>query len=147
MAPQTPTNDSGHPDRRERPETLRLRSFSPSLTVDDLARSLRFYEDALGFTVEERWEEDGELRGVMLVAGTSHLGLSQDDFAKGRDRTKGVGFRLWAETTQDLDALAARLREHGAEPDGPKTEPWGTRTLTVEDPDGYKMTFTPPEEE
>lgn len=128
--------------RRHAPESLRLRAISPALTADDLERSLRFYVDALGFTIEDRWEEAGKLLGVMLVAGTCHIGLSQDNWAKGRDRRKGVGFRIFAETAQDLDALAERLREHGVEPDGPKTEPWGDRTLTVTDPDGFKLTFT-----
>lgn len=138
-------SDAAHPDRRhQEPESLRLRSVAPSFTVDDLQASLAFYVDGLGFTVEERWEEEGELRGVMLLAGSCRLGISQDDFAKGRDRQKGVGFRIWAESAQDLDALAGRAREHGLDPDGPKTEPWGSRTLTVTDPDGFTMTFTPP---
>jgi catechol 2,3-dioxygenase-like lactoylglutathione lyase family enzyme len=128
--------------RRAEPESLRLRNPSPALTVDDLDRSLAFYVDALGFTVEERWEEEGKLQGVMLLAGTCRVGLSQDDWKKGRDRQKGLGFRLFAETAQDLDALAARLREHGVEPDGPKVEPWGNRALTVEDPDGFKLTVS-----
>jgi catechol 2,3-dioxygenase-like lactoylglutathione lyase family enzyme len=128
--------------RRAEPESLRLRSLMPALTVDDLERSLRFYVDALGFTVEERWEEEGKLQGVMLLAGTCRVGLSQDDWKKGRDRQKGLGFRLFAETAQDLDALAARLREHGVEPDGPKVEPWGNRALTVTDPDGFKLTVS-----
>jgi uncharacterized glyoxalase superfamily protein PhnB len=129
--------------RREAdPETLRLRSLSPALTVDDLERSLSFYTEALGFTVEERWEEEGELKGVMLLAGTCHLGLSQDDWAKGREREKGVGFRIFAETVQDLDAIAQRLREHGVDPDGPKEQPWGGRALSVTDPDGFKLTLT-----
>lgn len=130
------------PSPRTAPESLRLRSLSPALTVDDLAASLRFYVDALGFTVEERWEEEGRLQGVMLLAGTCRIGLSQDDWAKGRDRQKGIGFRLFVETAQDLDALAARLREHGVEPDGPAEQPWGGRALTVTDPDGFKLTVT-----
>lgn len=146
MPDHSPSSAGSEPqERRATPEALRLRSVTPSFTVDDLEASLRFYVDGLGFTVEERWEEDGTLRGVMLIAGTTHLGLSQDDWAKGRDRAKGVGCRIWAETAQDLDALAARMREHGIEPEGPKTEPWGARTLAVTDPDGFHITFTPPE--
>ncbi len=140
MADETMEPAAG--ERRHAPQSLRLRSISPALTADDLERSLRFYVDAVGFTVEDRWEQDGKLLGVMLVAGACRIGLSQDDWAKGRDRTKGIGFRIFAETAQDLDALAARLREHGVEPDGPKTEPWGDRTLTVTDPDGFKLTLT-----
>jgi len=131
--------------RTVQPESLRLRSFTPSLTVDDVERSRRFYVDGLGFTVHEEWQEEGKVLGLMLVAGSCHVGLSQDDWSKGRDRKKGVGFRLWAETAQDLDTLAERLRHHGIDPDGPKEEPWGARTLTVTDPDGYKLTFTPPQ--
>lgn len=140
---EQPEQEAAAAQRREAdPESLRLRTLSPALTVDDLESSLRFYVDALGFTVEERWEEEGELKGVMLVAGTCHLGLSQDDWAKGRDREKGTGFRLFAETAHDLDALAARLRGHGVEPDGPKEDPWGSRSLTVTDPDGFKLTLS-----
>lgn len=139
---EQPREKSAAPQRREDPETLRLRTLSPALTVDDLEQSLRFYTEALGFTVEERWEEEGELKGVMLLAGTCHVGLSQDDWAKGREREKGVGFRIFAETAQDLDAIAQRLRQHGVEPDGPKEQPWGGRALSVTDPDGFKLTLS-----
>lgn len=127
---------------RVQPETLRLRSFTPGLTVGDLQRSIDFYTRALGFVLGERWEEGGVLMGVMLTAGSCELGLSQDDWAKGRDRKKGVGVRLWCRTTQDLDALAARIRAAGGAADGPKTESWGDRTVAVDDPDGYHFTFT-----
>jgi catechol 2,3-dioxygenase-like lactoylglutathione lyase family enzyme len=128
--------------RADGPQPLRLGELMVALTADDVERSLRFYADGLGFTVEERMEEDGKLLGVMLVAGGCHLGLSQDDWGKGRDRKKGIGFRMFADTMdQDLDALAARFREHGIEVDGPKTESWGERALTVEDPDGFKLTL------
>lgn len=144
MTDRTSAPAGGTSERRAEPESLRLRSFTPSLTVDDLERSRRFYVDGLGFTVHEEWEEEGKVLGLMLVAGDCHLGLSQDDWAQGRDRTKGVGFRLWAETVQDLEAIAQRLRDQGIDPEGPRTESWGTRTLTVTDPDGYKLTLTPP---
>lgn len=144
MTEQSSSNGGGRPERRQTaPESLRLRSLSPSLTVDDVEASLRFYEDGLGFTVDERWEEDGKLLGVMLLAGSCRIGLSQDDFSKGRDRQKGIGFRIWGETAQDLEAIATRLRDHGHEADGPK-EQWGTTVLSTTDPDGYKLSLTPP---
>ena len=58
-----------------------------------MQKSITFYE-ALGFTIDERWEDNGKLLGVMLRAGKSQIGLSQDDWKKGRDRKKGIGVRL-----------------------------------------------------
>ena len=93
-------------------EALRVTSFTPSLTVDDLKKSIAFYE-ALGFTVGEKWEDNGALIGVMLGAGKTQIGLSQDDWKKGRDRKKGIGVRLFLATTQNIDDIAARAKSAG----------------------------------
>jgi predicted lactoylglutathione lyase len=127
--------------RRQQPETLRLRSITPNYTVNDLQRSVAFYRDGLGFFLSERWEEGGELRGVMLKAGDCHLGLSQDDFSKGRDRPKGVGFRIWCETYQDVDAIAERLKKFGGSIIEGPGEQWDTYGFTAEDPDGFKVSI------
>jgi predicted lactoylglutathione lyase len=52
--------------------TLRATSVMPNLTVNNLQQSLKFFE-GLGFEVEEKWEEDGTLLGVMLKAGEARL--------------------------------------------------------------------------
>jgi uncharacterized glyoxalase superfamily protein PhnB len=129
--------------RTQNPETLRLRAFQPSLTVNELDRSIRFYTDVLGFIVSQRWNDDkGVLRGVMLKAGSCELGLSQDDWAKGRDRQKGVGVRLWTTTAQDVDRLADRIKSAGGRlTEGPMNQSWGGRSLSVDDPDGFHWTI------
>jgi len=128
--------------QRQQPESLRLRSVTPTFTVNDLQLSLAWYRDGLGFFVAERWEEGGRLQGVMLKAGTCEFGLSQDDFTKGRDRAKGTGFRLWCSTTQDVDAIAARLRAFGGTIVEEPGERWDTYGFTAQDPDGFKITIT-----
>jgi len=138
------TTKSTHKTRQQ-PESLRVRNMMPSYTVNDIEKSVAWYRDGLGFYIAERWEEGGTLKGVMLKAGTLSLGLSQDDFSKGRDRPKGVGFRVWCETAQDIDALAGRLKSFGGsiiEGPGEKYERYG---FTAQDPDGYRITFTRPE--
>ena len=132
---------SGQPQRQQ-PESLRLRSVTPTFTVNDLQLSVAWYRDGLGFFVAERWEEGGRLQGVMLKAGTCEFGLSQDDFSKGRDRDKGLGFRLWCNTTQDIDAIAARLRSFGGTVVEEPGERWDTYGFTAQDPDGFKITIT-----
>jgi uncharacterized glyoxalase superfamily protein PhnB len=123
------------------PEALQVSAIVPSFTVDDLQKSIAFYE-SLGFTVDERWEEDGTLLGVMLRAGKSQIGLSQDDWKKGRDRKKGIGMRLFMSTTENVDAIAARARSAGITL---KSEPhdteWKTRAFEVADPDGFVWTI------
>src|SRR5215207_9054799 len=86
--------------------------IAPSLTVDDLQASLRFFE-GLGFAIEERWEDNGTLNGAMLRAGSARIGVNQDDWKKGRDRKKGVGMRILIETTQNIDELAKRAKQAG----------------------------------
>ena len=132
--------------RHSKRETLRLRSIEPSFTVSDLERSVRFYSDVLGFVVGERYTDDGGvLRGVRLKAGICRLGLSQDDWAKGRDRQRGVAVRIWCTTVQDIDALAAKVTAGGGRIIHPPTdEPWGGRSLSVDDPDGFHLTIYRP---
>ena len=135
-----PQAGSSRADRRQ-PESLRLRSMMPSFTVNDVERSVAWYRDGLGFYVAERWEEEGQLKGVMLKAGACEVGLSQDDFSRGRDRAKGAGFRIWCETTQDIDAIAARLRAFGGTITEEPGNKWDGYSFTAQDPDGFKITI------
>src|SRR2546425_7387643 len=88
--------------QRQKPESLRLRSMAASFTVTDLDKSVAWYRDVLGFIVGQRWEDGGKVRGIQMKAGTCDIMLGQDDLAKGADRTKGTGFRLWVATAQDI---------------------------------------------
>jgi catechol 2,3-dioxygenase-like lactoylglutathione lyase family enzyme len=116
-------------------------SLSISLTANDLQRSLQFYE-GLGFIIDQRYETDGKLQGVMLKAGNASLGVSQDDFAKGRDRVKGVGMSFYVETDQDIAALAARAKQAGVKLERDAAPlPWGPMGFAATDPDGFKITI------
>ena len=120
---------------------LQVKSISPVLTVDDLQKSIAFFE-GLGFEVEERWEEKGALLGVMLRAGEARLNLSQDDWKKGRDRRKGEGMRLYLNTSHDIDQLAAQAKKAGLALDSePHDTDWGSRAFEVTEPTGFKLTI------
>ena len=140
-ARKTPASRRASPGRSQ---GLRLTGVAPSFTVDDVEASLEFYRDVLGFSVGERWEDNGKLLGVELSAGKSVFMIGQDDWKKGRDRQKGVGFRLYCETDQDPDQLAAGIRARGGTVDGPHDEEWGGRAFTIVDPDGFKVTISRP---
>lgn len=138
----TPPAKSASPVRRK-PETLRMRSASPSFTVNDLEKSLAWYRDVLGLAAGERWEDKtGKLMGVMLAAGKVEFMLGQDDWKKGKNRKKGEGFRLYCTTAQDVDVLAEGIKARGGTLDQePKDQPWGTRDFSLTDPDGFKITI------
>ena len=131
--------------RQRSPQALSLSSVTPTYTVNDLQESIEWYCDGLGFVVSDRWEHGGKLRGVEIKAGNCTFGLSQDDFAKGRDREKGVGLRVYAETPHNVDALADRIRAYGGKIITEPTDmPWAARSFAVEDPDGFKISFSQP---
>ena len=123
-------------------EAVKVGAIVPSLTVDDLQKSITFYE-ALGFAIDERWEEKGTLLGVMLRAGTVEIGLSQDDWKKGRDRKKGVGVRLSISTTPGhVDEIARRAKNAGITlKSDPHDTEWKSRAFEVSDPSGFLLTI------
>jgi uncharacterized glyoxalase superfamily protein PhnB len=124
--------------------TLNGTSVMPSLTVDNLQRSTDFFT-GLGFEVEEKWEENGVLLGVMLKAGNARLGLSQDDGKKGLNRVKGVGMRLYIEAADDIDAVARRAKAAGvALSSEPYDTEWGSRAFEVKEPSGFLLTIASP---
>ncbi len=121
---------------------LQAKTVAPTLTVDNLQRSVAFFE-GLGFGIAERWEEKGVLLGVMLRAGEARINLSQDDWQKGRDRQKGVGMRIFVNTTQNIDQLAADAKKAGVKLDTePHDTPWGSRVFDVTEPSGFKLTIS-----
>jgi uncharacterized glyoxalase superfamily protein PhnB len=122
--------------------TLKMSEVGPGLTVNDVEKSLAWYRDVLGFVPGDRWEHEGKLMGVELQAGSVTFMIGQDDWKKGRDRKKGEGFRLYCTTTQDVDALAKKIKERGGTLDQePKDQSWGMRDFSLTDPDGFKITI------
>ena len=121
---------------------LKAKTLSASMTVNDVQKSIAFFE-GLGFAVEERWEDKGVLQGVMLRAGEASIGLSQDDWKKGRDRTKGEAMRIVISTTQDIDQIAARAKQAGIRLDSePHDTEWKSRVFDVTEPSGFKITIS-----
>jgi uncharacterized glyoxalase superfamily protein PhnB len=129
--------------KRAQPESFRAKEMTASLTVKDLQKSLAWYRDALGFTVDREIERDGKLRGVALKAGAIRILLNLDDGAKGFDRVKGEGFSLQFITSQSVDDIADRIKSGGGSLDTePADMPWGVRSFRVRDPDGFRFAIS-----
>ncbi len=114
-----------------------------TLMVSDVTASADWYEQTLGF------------RSVYALPGPNgtqtmnHIRLEryQDLMLVGEPpdlaaSNKGQGVVIRLTYYGDLDGLARQARSTGANVTGPSTTPWNTREVTVQDPDGYILTFS-----
>jgi uncharacterized glyoxalase superfamily protein PhnB len=138
----TDTSTTGASARGER-FAFHATSISASLTVNDLQKSLAWYQDMIGFAVDRKHEFDGQLRAISLKAGDVRLLINQDNGARGFDRAKGVGFSLQLTTNQNVDEIAKRITALGGKLESePADMPWGARVFRVKDPDGFMLVIT-----
>lgn len=120
-----------------------IHELVPLLFVADIARSLRFYRESLGFELVDAWEPGGKLAWCRVQRGGAAVMLQQateeDEPATGRGH--GVGFFFHCD---DADAEYARFCASGLEPDPPAIAFFGMKQLFVKDPDGYQLCFQNP---
>ena len=113
------------------------------LCVTSMERSLRYYLDGLGFTMQNKWLVDGQVRWCWLALGGAALMLQE--FAKeGHDSwlpqgKLGEGVALWFQCD---DAVAiyrdVTSRRIGASEPQVGNAMWDT---CLTDPDGYRIHF------
>ncbi len=131
---------------RLQPETLRLHTLTPALTVADLEASLRWYCDSVGFVVVQKWEEDGVIAGAIVEAGHIRLFLVQAD--EGSPPVSDQILQFYCATAQGIDDLATAIEARGCAIDKPPADqPWGARTFDLVDPDGVRLTISSIEED
>lgn len=113
--------------------TNAIRLEGLTLPVADLARSLAFYRDLLGFAVTY------ESPAFALVRiGDGSLGLLRAAAPGPAGPRANVHVEL---STDDLDGLYDELTRRGAAFSGPPTDrPW-ERAVSLLDPDGYRVEF------
>jgi catechol 2,3-dioxygenase-like lactoylglutathione lyase family enzyme len=116
----------------------RVTSFAPQFLVDDLARSIAYYEK-LGFTFGEPWGgfyAIGQLDGLEL-----HLKEARKHGPERRYRRANEHLDA-AAGVDGIEAFYAQCTASGAtilKPLAPTA--WGTKDFYVEDPDGYIICF------
>ena len=102
--------------------------------VSDLERSKKFYGETLGWTLGT---DEQDVAGFAF--GTGYLVLHGDDRSAGARRYAGgmqVGVKV-----DDVDAQHARLKRLGVKVGELRDQPWGERSFTFDDPDGYTWSY------
>lgn len=116
----------------------RLTAFAPQFLVDDLARSIAYYE-RLGFAFGEPWDgfyAIGTRDGMEL-----HLKEAPKPAAERRFRREHEHLDA-AAGVDGIEAFYAQCVANGAAILRPlAVTEWGTMDFYVEDPDGYVIAF------
>ncbi len=122
--------------------TANVRQAVPFFMVRNLAASLRFYIDGLGFAITKRWEPEGRLRWCWLEPGTAALMLQEYAADRVPEAGAGLGVSVCFQCDDALE-LYRGFRERGIEPRRPfvGNAMW---VVALRDPDGYKLDFESP---
>jgi len=116
----------------------RVTSFAPQFLVDDLARSIVYYQK-LGFAFGEPWDgfyAIGQLDGLEL-----HLKEGPKDGPERQHRREQEHLDA-AAGVDGIEAFYARCVANGVQIIKPlAATAWGTKDFYVEDPDGNIVSF------
>ena len=119
----------------------------PVLHVSDVAASIRFYVELLGFTSSWKFEE----KGTVFVAQVERSGCELILCSQWPEKV-GKGLMFISLNVQPfsreaeigaVDALRAELEANGAQV---KDGWWGYKLLVIDDPDGNQLYFPYPNE-
>jgi catechol 2,3-dioxygenase-like lactoylglutathione lyase family enzyme len=124
-----------------------IRGMAPLLEVFDMATSLAFYRDVLGFeVVSTSAEPDPEhwallrLNGVELMLDSMYEPGMRPP-APDRERVAAHHDTALFFGCPDVDAAYAHVRAYGLAPEAPHVASYGMKQLYVSDPDGYNICF------
>jgi uncharacterized glyoxalase superfamily protein PhnB len=106
-------------------------------------RTIEFYRDSLGFKMGLAFPDaDNPEYADLSKDGMSLMFISAENVGIGSGEKLGVGVDIYMQIDGDIDEYYNELRHKGTKIIVDiKDEPYGIRDFTVEDIDGYKLTF------
>lgn len=131
--------------------SIEVRGMSPLLEVFDMAASLAFYRDKLGFAVTGDSGRGDESGWVMLELGnaTIMLNTAYDDGERPEapDPARMAAHRDTCIyfACPDVDAAYEHLKANGIKSEPPAVAPYGMKQLYITDPDNYNICFQCPD--
>jgi catechol 2,3-dioxygenase-like lactoylglutathione lyase family enzyme len=122
---------------KDKPEHMAITGIVPQLRTTDMASSVRFYTEKLGFSVEFNYEDF--YTGIRAGGQIFHLKLVDAKDPSIPYVDEGEHFHLYLET-KGLAAFAAQLKGNGVElvKDVHET-PWKTREIVIHDDQGHTL--------
>ncbi len=122
---------------------VNVKQAVPFFGVADMAASLKFYVDGLGFEIQNKWIDEGKLRWCWLGIGDAALML-QESRKEGHDAwtPEGkVGVGVWVcLMCEDALAIYREAKARGIVAKRPFVGN-GLWVVSFRDPDGYRIDF------
>jgi uncharacterized glyoxalase superfamily protein PhnB len=116
---------------------------SPSLAVRNMKQTIQFYRDSLGFEIGMTFPDaDNPEYADLSKDGMVLMFIPAENIGIGGKEKLGVGVNIYMQIDGDIDRYYNELKDKGAKiVVDIKDEPYGIRDFTVEDIDGYRLTF------
>lgn len=118
--------------------------ISPTLAVRNMKKTLEFYQESLGFKLgmvspdvnNPEYADLSKDGMVLMFVPAKNLNI-------GAEEKLGTGVNLHMRLDEDIDEYHEELKKRGVKiTTDIEDEPNGSRGFTVEDFDGYKLTFS-----
>jgi len=117
--------------------------ISPTLAARNMKQTIQFYRDSLGFKIGMAFPDADNPEYVDLSKdGMVLMFIPAKNVSIYSKQKLGVGVNLYMQIDGDIDEYYKELKNKGVNiAVDIKDEPYGIRDFTVEDINGYKLTF------
>jgi uncharacterized glyoxalase superfamily protein PhnB len=120
--------------------------ISPLLATRNVKATIDFYQKSLGFTLGMVFPDtENPEYADLLKDGMSFMFVPAKNLGISRAARLGTGVNLYLEIDGDIDKYYDGLKKKGVKIISDiKDEPFGIRDFTIEDNNGYQLTFNQP---
>ena len=131
--------------------TMVLKKLTPNLMVEDVNETVTFYQDVLGFALLASVPEEGQFNWAMMqhdaveIMFQSRASLTED-VPLFKDKAIGGSLTLYIDV-EDIKGLYGQVQNRVTILHEMTTTFYGTREFTIQDCNGYILTFAQAETE
>jgi len=120
-----------------------MTSITPNLKINDIGKSLKFYETILGFEIIMKVPDVNPV-WIMLKNGNAEIMLQQKESIEEEYpslKEKESGALTFYTVVEDSEALYGKIKNNVNIVHHLHVTPYGRKEFSVTDPDGFIFTF------
>lgn len=127
---------------------MKLINITPNLMVEDVNKTVKFYEEVLGFKCDQTVPESGQYEWASVKSGDVEIMLQardslSADFPTFQELPTGGTLTFYIRM-QDIQILYEQARQQVEFTQELKETFYGMREFSIKDPNGYILVFAEP---